>query len=58
MPSEGHEDDACTNPPTTFSETAFRLSSLALGDAAKPGKGLDIDGLCPAPPEGACLVEE
>lgn len=39
----------CDTPPETFSEVAFRINSLQLGDSGKVGQGLDVDEVCRAP---------
>ena len=35
--------------PTSFSDAAFRITALQLGDSGKTGQGLDVDGVCNAP---------
>ena len=43
-------DGPCSSLPTTFSKAAFRATTLGIGEDAKIGNGLDIDGICtPAP---------
>ena len=57
-PADGQDPaPACAAPPAieTFSQVAFRMSGLSLGDSGKAGQGLDVDGVCAPPPEvGIC----
>ncbi len=41
--------EMCKTYPTTFSPSAYRLTKVGLGENAKAGNGLDVDGICVEP---------